>query len=557
MRLLCNLYKQRFITNESESRVINSNTLAYRILEEQSRALAKTREPEQPQAESGGFVEGIAAPQVETIDYEAEAKEKAEEILEKAKKDAEKAKRDSILELKEESHKLKLETDKEIRERKQEINELEDRLLQREKNIDKRDEILQNRDKMLEERDNALVLKQKEIQKAEEEMEELKKREMELLESISGFSKEKARDLIMKRVENDLEVEITSMVKEREIEAKLEVDKKAKDMLVMTMQKYASDVTNEKTVSVVTLPNDEMKGRIIGREGRNIRTIEAVTGVDLIIDDTPEAIVLSSFDPLRREIARQTIETLVKDGRIHPARIEELYDKTCKDFNNKILEYGNQAAFELGLSKLSPELVEILGKLYFRTSYGQNALQHSKEVAHLSGIIASELGENVNIAKRAGLLHDIGKAIDFEVEGSHVDIGVELAKKFNEDKIVINAIASHHGDTEATSIISVIVAIADALSASRPGARNDSLENYIKRLEQLEEIANSFDGVEKSYAIQAGRELRVLVKPDQIDDLKSFKVARDIKNRIENEMQYPGTVKVTVIRETRAVEEAK
>ena len=380
---------------------------------------------------------------------------------------------------------------------------------------------------------------------------------MELLESISGFSKEKARDLIMKRVENDLEVEITSMVKEREIEAKLEVDKKAKDMLVMTMQKYASDVTNEKTVSVVTLPNDEMKGRIIGREGRNIRTIEAVTGVDLIIDDTPEAIVLSSFDPLRREIARQTIETLVKDGRIHPARIEELYDKTCKDFNNKILEYGNQAAFELGLSKLSPELVEILGKLYFRTSYGQNALQHSKEVAHLSGIIASELGENVNIAKRAGLLHDIGKAIDFEVEGSHVDIGVELAKKFNEDKIVINAIASHHGDTEATSIISVIVAIADALSASRPGARNDSLENYIKRLEQLEEIANSFDGVEKSYAIQAGRELRVLVKPDQIDDLKSFKVARDIKNRIENEMQYPGTVKVTVIRETRAVEEAK
>ena len=328
-------------------------------------------------------------------------------------------------------------------------------------------------------------------------------------------------------------------------------------MLVMTMQKYASDVTNEKTVSVVTLPNDEMKGRIIGREGRNIRTIEAVTGVDLIIDDTPEAIVLSSFDPLRREIARQTIETLVKDGRIHPARIEELYDKTCKDFNNKILEYGNQAAFELGLSKLSPELVEILGKLYFRTSYGQNALQHSKEVAHLSGIIASELGENVNIAKRAGLLHDIGKAIDFEVEGSHVDIGVELAKKFNEDKIVINAIASHHGDTEATSIISVIVAIADALSASRPGARNDSLENYIKRLEQLEEIANSFDGVEKSYAIQAGRELRVLVKPDQIDDLKSFKVARDIKNRIENEMQYPGTVKVTVIRETRAVEEAK
>lgn len=485
------------------------------------------------------------------------ALKKADDIIEKAKKDAEKAKRESILELKEENHKLKLETDKEIREKKQEVKELEDRLLQREKNLDKRDEILQKRDKMLEERDNSLVLKQKEIQKAEEEMEEIKKKELEMLESISGFSKEKARDMIMKRVESDLEVEITSMIKERQIEAKLEIDRKAKDMLVMTMQKYASDVTNEKTVSVVTLPNDDMKGRIIGREGRNIRTIEAVTGVDLIIDDTPEAIVLSSFDPLRREIARQTIDTLIKDGRIHPARIEELYDKTCKDFNNKIMEYGNQAAFELGLSKIAPELVEILGKLYFRTSYGQNALQHSKEVAHLSGIIASEIGENVTLAKRAGLLHDIGKAIDFEVEGSHVEIGADLARKFNEDKIVINAIESHHGDVEPSSIISVIVAIADSLSASRPGARNDSLENYIKRLQQLEEIANSFEGIEKSYAIQAGRELRVLVKPDQVDDLKSFKIARDIKNKIEAEMQYPGTVKITVIRETRAVEEAK
>ena len=482
---------------------------------------------------------------------------KADDIIDKAKKDAEKVKRESILELKEENHKLKLETDKEIREKKQEVKELEDRLLQREKNLDKRDEILQKRDRMLEERDNSLVLKQKEIQKAEEEMEEIKKKELEMLESISGFSKEKARDMIMKRVESDLEVEITSMIKERQIEAKLEIDRKAKDMLVMTMQKYASDVTNEKTVSVVNLPNDDMKGRIIGREGRNIRTIEAVTGVDLIIDDTPEAIVLSSFDPLRREIAKQTIDTLIKDGRIHPARIEELYDKTCKDFNNKIMEYGNQAAFELGLSKIAPELVEILGKLYFRTSYGQNALQHSKEVAHLSGIIASEIGENVTLAKRAGLLHDIGKAIDFEVEGSHVEIGADLARKFNEDKIVINAIESHHGDVEPSSIISVIVAIADSLSASRPGARNDSLENYIKRLQQLEEIANSFEGIEKSYAIQAGRELRVLVKPEQIDDLKSFKIARDIKNKIEAEMQYPGTVKITVIRETRAVEEAK
>ncbi|HOO67860.1 MAG TPA: ribonuclease Y [Bacilli bacterium] len=485
------------------------------------------------------------------------AGKKAEEIIEKAKKEAEKVKRDSMLELKEEGYKLKQETDKEVKERKSEIKELEDRLLQREKGADRREEMLQNRDKMLEDRDNALTLKQREIQKTEEEMEEIKRKQLELLENISGFSKEKAHDLIMKRVESDMEVEIASYIKEKEVETKLEVDKKAKDMLVSSMQKYAADVTNEKTVSVVTLPNDEMKGRIIGREGRNIRTIEAVTGVDLIIDDTPEAIVLSSFDPLRREIAKTTIETLIKDGRIHPARIEELYDKTCKDFNNKIMELGNQAAFDLGLAKLSPELVEILGKLNFRTSYGQNALQHSKEVAYLSGIMAAELGENVNLAKRAGLLHDIGKAVDFEVEGSHVEIGIDLAKKFNEDKVVINSIASHHGDTEATSVISVLVAIADALSASRPGARNDSLENYIKRLEQLEEIANSFNGVEKSFAMQAGRELRVLVKPEQIDDIKSFKIARDIKDRIESEMQYPGTVKVTVIRETRAIEEAK
>ena len=388
-------------------------------------------------------------------------------------------------------------------------------------------------------------------------MEEIKQQQLDLLEKISGFSKDKAKKLVMEKVEEAMSTEITAYIKDRENEAKLESDKKAKNMLVLCMQKYAADLANEQTVTVVNLPNDEMKGRIIGREGRNIRTIESITGVDLIIDDTPETIVLSSFDPLRREIARITLETLIKDGRIHPTRIEEIYDKVCKEMKEKIIEYGNNALFELGITKVDPELVAVIGRLHFRTSYGQNALQHSIEVAHLAGIMAAELNENVTLAKRAGLLHDIGKAIDHEIEGSHVDIGVDLAKKYKENEIVINAIASHHGDTEATNIISVLVAIADALSASRPGARNDSLENYIKRLEQLEEIGKEMDGVEKSYAVQAGRELRVIVKPEQVDDLTAHKMARDIKEKIESTMQYPGTIKVTVIRETRAQEEAK
>ena len=416
---------------------------------------------------------------------------------------------------------------------------------------------MQNREKGLEEREKNLLNKQDEIQEIKNKTEEIKREQLEELERISGFTKEQAKESIMKIVEEKMSKEIAAFIKERETEAKLDVDTKAKEMLVNCMQKYAADVTNEQTISVISLPNDEMKGRIIGREGRNVRTIESVTGVDLIIDDTPEAIVISSFDPLRREIARLTLETLIKDGRIHPARIEEVYDKMCNEINQKIKEYGKNTIYELGLSKIDPELISIIGKLHFRTSYGQNALKHSKEVAYISGLLAAEFGENINLAKRAGLLHDIGKAIDFEMEGSHVDIGVDIAKKYNENKVVINAIASHHGDAPATSIISSIVSIADTISASRPGARNDSSENYFQRLEKIEQIGNEVKGVDKAYAIQAGRELRVIVKPDEVDDLMSYQIARTIKEKIESDVQYPGTVKVTVIRETRATEEAK
>ena len=482
---------------------------------------------------------------------------KADSIITSAKKDAEKLKRESIFETKEEINKLKLDADKEIKEKKNEIKESEERLLQREKNIDKRDEMMQVREKGLEDRENNLLKKQDEIQEIKEKMEAIKREQLEELERISGFSKEQAKESVMKMVEEKMAKEIAAYIKERETEAKLDVDAKAKEMLVNSMEKYAADVTNEQTVSVISLPNDEMKGRIIGREGRNVRTIESVTGVDLIIDDTPEAIVISSFDPMRREIARLTLEALIKDGRIHPARIEELYDKMCNEVNQKIKEYGKNTIYELGLSRMDPELVEIVGKLHFRTSYGQNALKHSKEVAYICGLLAAELGENVNLAKRAGLLHDIGKAIDFEMEGSHVDIGVELAKKYNESKVVINAIASHHGDTPATSVIASIVSIADTISASRPGARNDSTENYFQRLEKIEEIGNEVKGVDKAYAIQAGRELRVVVKPEEVDDLMSYQIARSIKEKIESEVQYPGTIKVTVIRETRVTEEAK
>ena len=462
---------------------------------------------------------------------------KAEKIIRDAKNEAEKLKKDYISEAKEESNQYRKNIEDELKEKKEEIRNSEKRLDSREDSINNRDKNLQQREKNLDEKEQKLEDKNQ--------------------EKISKCSKEQAKELVMKQVEEAMNLEIASYIKDREAQAKLEADKKAKQLIVESMQKYSSDVASEQTVTVVNLPDDSMKGRIIGREGRNIRTIEAVTGVDLIIDDTPEAIVLSSFDPLRREIARVTLDTLIKDGRIHPARIEEVYDKTAKDMNAKILEYGENALFELGITKVDPGLIELIGKLQFRTSYGQNALLHSKEVANLAGIMAAELGENVNLAKRAGLLHDIGKAIDHEIEGSHVEIGSNIAKKYKENEVVINAIESHHGDTAPTSVIAELVAIADAVSASRPGARNDSLENYVQRLQDLENIANEQNGVEKSFAMQAGRELRVLVKPEDISDLESHKVAKDIKSRIEDELQYPGTIKVTVIRETRAIEEAK
>ena len=449
------------------------------------------------------------------------AKDKAKNLIEEAQKESERIKKDLIFEAREESNKLKETLEKEIKEKKDEVKEMENRLVLREQNMDKRDETFQKREQLLDEREDKLNEKLNKIQDDKEEIEKIKQEQIDMLSKISGLNKEKAKELVMKKVEEEMSTEITS---------------------------YIKDMANEHTVSTIELPNNEMKGRIIGREGRNIRTIESITGVDLIIDDTPEVIVISSFDPLRREIAKITIETLIKDGRIHPTRIEEIYDKTVKEMKQKIIEYGNDALFKLGITRVPTELIEIIGKLHFRTSYGQNALQHSMEVASLAGVM---------LAKRAGLLHDIGKAIDHEIEGSHVDIGVEIAKKYKENDVVVNAIASHHGDTESTSVISTLVQIADALSASRPGARNDSLENYIKRLEQLENMTLDIKGIEKSYALQAGRELRILVKPEEVDDLTSHKIAREIKEKIEKEMQYPGTIKVTVIRETRVTEEAK
>ncbi|RKD34501.1 ribonuclease Y [Thermohalobacter berrensis] len=478
------------------------------------------------------------------------AEEEAKRIIDEAIKKGETSKKELLLEAKEEVHRMRNEVERENRERRNELQKLERRLVNKEEMVDRKSEILERKEETLNKRS-------KELEKKEEEIEQLYNKQVEELERLSGLTRDEARELLLNDIKKEVSHEAAIMIKEIESKAKDEANKKAREIISYAIQKCAADHVAETTVSVVNLPNDEMKGRIIGREGRNIRTLETLTGIDLIIDDTPEAVILSGFDPIRREIARIALEKLIMDGRIHPARIEEMVEKAKREVENSIREEGEQAAFDVGVHGLHSELIKLLGRLKFRTSYGQNVLKHSIEVAHLAGLMAAELGADVRIAKRAGLLHDIGKAVDHEMEGPHVTIGADLAKKYRESKDIVHAIAAHHNDIEPQTIEAILVQAADAISAARPGARRETLEAYIKRLEKLEEIANSFEGVEKSYAIQAGREIRIMVKPDEVDDLEIVNVARDIVKKIENEIEYPGQIKINVIRETRAIEYAK
>lgn len=478
------------------------------------------------------------------------AEQKAQNILLDAENSAENVKKEKILEAKEEAHKLRSDVEKEIRDRRNEINKTEKRIQGKEENIDRKLSGIERREQELTKKEHSMNEKHKEI-------DEYLQKQVAELEKISGYSREEARHLLLEEIEKDVRKDASAMISQVEAEAKEEADKRAKNIITLAIQRCAADQVAESTVSVVQLPNDDMKGRIIGREGRNIRAIETLTGVDLIIDDTPEAVILSGFDPIRREIAKLTLEKLIVDGRIHPARIEEMVQKSTKEVNNIIKEEGEKACFETGVHNLNPELVKLLGRLKYRTSYGQNVLMHSVEVSQLAGIMASELGFDTRLAKRAGLLHDIGKSIDHEVEGTHVEIGVNICKKYKEPWKVINAVEAHHGDVEATTMEAVLVSAADALSAARPGARRETLESYIKRLETLEEIANSTKGVERSYAIQAGREIRIIVKPNQVKDNEVPMLARDVAKKIESELEYPGHIKVNVIRETRAVDYAK